>query len=191
MNKEIFQIFVDSLSCVIDESGAIYASTPITNGPLLLEHINNKPELLKLAKEDFLAYINQNIIPANVNYARIFVSNLRKIGLGVVIDPSAFFSVSLSQDDYLVLWGNVITRFARAVWFNEGWSFSKGCVTEYCIAVENKIPTFDVIGNKLSPTKALKLVSNAINLYISAGIDIVPLEKQFNRLERHSNQLSA
>jgi hypothetical protein len=179
----LIQIFTAALSCVVDEGGAVYASTPITNGPILLEHFTMNPLLSQMNVEELRTYVQKEIVPVNVASAKIFAGRLRGAGVGVVIDPSCFFSDSLSQEEYLKLWGHVIIRFASAVWFNDGWSFSKGCVTEYCIAAENKIPTFDDMGSPLPPAKALEKIARAIDQHVAVGLDVSFLEKKFTSLE--------
>ena len=190
INDGVRRLFIAALSCVIGEGKAIYVSTPITNGPLLLEKIANDKKLLDLSEKDFAAYVCREIVPANEDRARRFVRKLRNMGLGIVIDPSAFFSDDLAQEDYLILWGEVIKRFAIAVWFNRGWAFSKGCVAEYCIAIENGISTFDDEGNELSVAQAVDQISKAIVAFATVGWDVSALEKQVDSLMGFSSGFS-
>jgi hypothetical protein len=182
IRDRVEKCFIEALSCVIGEEKAIYASTPITNGPLLLEKVASDRKLLQLDRKDFVAYVWRVVVPRNEDNAKLFVRRLRSMQIGVVIDPSSFFSEDLSQEDYLVLWGEVIKRFANSVWFNSGWAFSRGCVTEYCIAIENGIPTFDNMGCELLIPQAIGQISKAIEDLAVVGLDVGGLEKQIDRL---------
>jgi len=173
---------VSGFSCLVPLHEALYLSTPITNGPIVVSEIKKRPELKKISTGDFEQFIKNEIIPKNSIKAHNSAAELRKSQCRVVIDPSCFFIEEWSQVDYLDLWEEVITLYAAEIWFNDGWFFSKGCVYEYSIGLKKQIPCFELTGEALAFDRSVELVSYGIAESQKVDIDTSGLEKSLETI---------
>ena len=140
----------------------IYLSTPITSGRQLLQCSLGSDGEYSYGSPEYWDIINKEVIPNNCIRGSSFAKKMRKITSEPVIDPSAFFHCSWTQKDYLYLWEQVITTYAKEVWFNEHWYYSSGCVFEYWVTLRAGISRKDHLGCVLSNADANALISKAI-----------------------------
>lgn len=178
----IRRTFVSALKCILGDKKAVYASTPITNGPILLEQLLINPNVLRYSKAEYAAFIENEVVVRNIIQAKAFVNRVRSLLQSIVIDPSAFISEFYSQDDYNELWGEVINRFVSEIWFNQGWNYSRGCINEYVIALEKGIPAFDHNGKELLKKSALILINQSIHDFSTIGADVNHLRNGLKRI---------
>lgn len=182
-NKAILEegkrMLLSVLSCVIPSGGAIYLSTPITNGLATFEFYKRSQSAQCSLGEEYQHFLEKTVIPNNMKAARIFAEKLRSKTGEIVIDPAGFFEPSWPQSKYLDFWKSIIEKYAKSVFFNDGWCFSKGCVYEYFVAHNKNIPTFDSAGKPLDLKLAINLVAKAIKESQSVGIDVEALSKNY------------
>jgi hypothetical protein len=80
-----------------------------------------------------------------------------------VIDPTALPDLDgWTQEDYYLLWGRVIERYASTVVFLDDWQYSNGCVYEFLVAQRCNARSVDERLNLLTLPDGLDLIQKAI-----------------------------
>lgn len=124
------------------ETKVIYCSCPITTGKKLYERmidegIENIEEFKKFHSRDFY---NKVMMP-NIQEGRQFGRTLREDNKNngkMFIVPGDFYAKDWDQDHYMILWRNIIDKFAEGIRFNKKWFFSNGCIEEYLVGLKTQ-----------------------------------------------------
>lgn len=175
---------LEILSCALGDRKCIYFSTPMTNGPRLLELHRNNSHILKNG-QDYHRLFRELVLRPNCEEGRKIAENIRDSRSDLVLDPSCFDIEGWSQEDYLELWCNVIIRYAKEVQFNTGWQYSNGCVTEFLTAKQHSIPTFDLDGQYIQTKQAIQNVQGALSELADLGIDVSKIQTSYQKLQQH------
>lgn len=185
MNVRMAQIesIVKAYSCAVPPEGAIYVSTPVTNGPRIISALKNNPHIMGQRAEEVQRFKQKEVIAPNCKAAQAFANKLRQERGEVVIDPSCFFVEGWSQQDYLDLWEKVICEFASSVIFNVGWQYSNGCVYEFSVAVNKGLPTYVHDGSVVDVDCAVPMILNAATELEDVGVETSTLRRLANQLK--------
>src|SRR5690349_11114702 len=129
---------LSAMDCVLLGDKGVYASSELSSGRraqrLQREHGASDSATLRdrLGSERY----NNLLWSPNVASALAFAHDLRK-KLGTahfIISPAPFTAPGWTQAAYLAFWEKVIRTRVKAVYFNEGWEYSNGCVYEFVVA---------------------------------------------------------
>jgi hypothetical protein len=146
---------------VVDARTAMYVSAPLTSG----RQVNairlrfELPSTEPLPRHHLLEYV----IAPNRERARAVVRRLRAEFSVPVIDPTALPDLEdWTQEDYYLLWGRVIERYAGTVVFLDDWEFSNGCVYEFLVAARCNARALDERLHPLTLPDGLDRIQKAI-----------------------------
>jgi hypothetical protein len=78
--------------------------------------------------------------------------------------------------------GNVIRSRVKAVYFNEGWEYSNGCVYEFSVAAEVGLPTFDSAAGPISADQAVERVARVVRELEAEGLDTTVIRSSLDRI---------
>ena len=154
------RVTLDILECILEGRKCLYLSTPMTNGPRLIAL--HKSKNLTTDPNDYNELFQEHVFGPNCLDSKSVADRLRKKTGQIVINPACFDISGWSQEDYLLLWCRTIRRFAKEVWFNEGWFYSNGCTQEFLVAQQSGIPTIDLAGTAIRLVDAIHAISAAI-----------------------------
>jgi hypothetical protein len=109
----------------------------------------------------------------NLNGVRLsqFVETLRGQLAYPVIDPGLLFVDGWSGSQYLTLYLEILRRYAKEVWFIDGWEYSRGATTEYRTAIERGVPCFNSSGDQMTLAYADELISVAAKKVAGLGME--------------------
>ena len=147
------------LDSVLDHRAAAYASGPLQTGRLYYEaRAGRLPAGFDVRK---------------FNGTRLsrFARQLRDKLPYPVIDPGLLVVDSWTGGDYLDLYLEILGRYAKEIWFIDGWQYSSGATAEYRAALEAGMPCLDSSGERLSPNRAEALISGAVDHIGSLGLE--------------------
>lgn len=159
-------IAFSAIDCVLNGEKAVYASSELTTGRrvsgVLRELGATRPSDLRprLGSEGYATRIWNPNVEAAMRFARTLHHSLG--GNQIVITPAPFTAPGWNQPEYLSFWETLIRTRIKAVYFNDGWEYSNGCVFEFRVAIDAGLPTLDAAGRALSPNDARGLVSRAV-----------------------------
>jgi hypothetical protein len=119
---------LDAITGVVPPDGLTYLATPINGGS---EASRSSPSSSTASP----------FVEANVARARQLAARIRSESGEYVFD-STCFSVHLdwTQDDYIEVCLAILRAFARRVVFADGWEYSRGCISEYLLALSLSRP---------------------------------------------------
>lgn len=156
IETEVSRICFLILDSIIDQKSAAYVAGPLDTGK---------------------AYYHQRIGPTEnvrqINQGRLtqFARQLRTRISYPVIDPGVLQVSFWSGSDYSTFFLQVIERYAKEVWFIDGWEFSIGATKEFKYCVSWGLPCFDERGTPLSPENGKTLILQAASYIADSGYD--------------------
>jgi hypothetical protein len=179
---------LSALDCVLLSRQGIYASSELTSGQraqrLQREHDLSDSGALR----DHLGPQRYHTLlwSPNVEAALAFAEKLRPlVGIAeLVISPAPFVAPDWPQQAYLAFWEKVIRSRVKAVYFNEGWEYSNGCVFELSVAAVAGLPTFDSTTRRLSTHQAIDKITRALTELKAYGFATQSMESSLDRLTR-------
>lgn len=174
-------LLVQAFGSVLDESSALYCSTPITTGKRFFDWLDrlgaSYREIDDATDREREAHVREVIEP-NVQRAREVVARLRHQANRPVIDPTAIPHIpGWTQDEWRSFWERVIERYANAVVFVDDWQFSNGCAYEFLVAQRKEIPTLAEDGRPLDLDTGISMVADAIADLQRRGAETRSLER--------------
>ncbi|MDD2466188.1 MAG: DUF4406 domain-containing protein [Desulfobulbus sp.] len=172
---------INALCCVIGSGKSIYLSTPMTNGPRLVQWMLKAGIVAPVPKE-FLNLFREEVFIPNCMDGNIIAEKIRSTSGEIVIDPTRFDAEGWTQEEYLTLWCKVIELHCKEVCFNTGWEYSNGCVREYVTAIQSGIPVNDCSRKPIDAKKAIKMVARAI-------FDLEKVRLSTDKLREHVQQI--
>lgn len=145
---------------VIPDRSALYVSTPITSGRLLIQLIG---EGLESKHVNWERIHSERVVQPNIQRAAEIVARIRAIQTNLcVIDPTALEDIEgWQQVDYRLFWTNVIREFTSAVAFVDGWEFSEGCCHEMVAALSVSSRVLNEELEVLTPQQIIAIVEAA------------------------------
>jgi hypothetical protein len=153
------------LRCVIVDRSAVYVSTPITSGQRFAQWSSHRDIEFDLSHPETYLEFKREVLDPNSEHARVIIKDLRIRFSQALIDPTALRDIEgWVQDDYRVLWGKVIERYADTVVFLDGWQYSNGCAYEFLVA-NRMTPRPSILNEELQPLtleEGIGLVKQAI-----------------------------
>jgi hypothetical protein len=190
-HREEMDMAFSAMDCLLLGRKAIYASTELTTGLRLYTELRAR----QLKTGDELretmgrAWYSANIFDANVEAGRRFADAVRERADGApVITPGPFSAPGWSQAEYLGFWETLIRTRVSAVWFNENWQYSNGCVFEFAVACHASVGTFDHRGRPLSRAEGAGLVRAALAELDRDSFDTTAMRDSLERIE-HAHSL--
>lgn len=170
-DEQTIAAILAAFACIIPLKSATYVSAPITTGPRFLNWRRAHGSILSPKTAEYDAAHSKHVIEPNSAAASGTIQAIRARSVEPIIDPTAFQGPkSWSQADYRDFWGRVIEKYVSKVVFLEGWNYSSGCAYEFLVACRNGIPTLDANEHRLSLSKALDLIDDAIRDLGDSGI---------------------
>lgn len=183
--KEIDQR-VEQFSLLSVGIKSTYISGAITTGKDFLNwyiiqgrHIENK--------EDFKHLHYNDVVAKNLDTIKFFAANLRTTEGPQIIEPASLDVAEWSQPDYLYYWGQIITKYVDKIIFIDGWHYSKGCVYEYFVGLENGVELVDQNFQTLNNKEALQLIRKSIQEYQNNDINVEFQQMVLSEIEKMKN----
>ena len=178
-NKEDIDKLIQLSSAILNSKKATYISTPISSGKLFNNFFSSVKDL-GISEEEYKERHYKEIICVNHNNAEILRQKLLSENPDVVvINPGGIFYKSWKQEDYLEFWKDFITKFVNKIIFVDEWQYSNGCVFEYSLAVDLKIPCYDANKNKIDYEQGIKLIEQVID---EKPLNIIFIELIYNKI---------
>jgi hypothetical protein len=162
----------------------VYASSPITSGARLYGlyrecGVCNMDELEGIEP----GTVKNRLIKPNVDDGIRFGEEIRKYGVGQVIVPGVFFAKGWTQEHYMSLWEQVITRYSDIVCFNRDFHYSNGCVEELLIGLQHgKELRHRENFRLLDPREEVGRIHDAIEEIDGLGVDVKKLYNLYRRV---------
>jgi hypothetical protein len=155
----------------------VYFSTPITTGETFVQW--RRGNGMDDAHPDYQALHHEHVIARNLERVAPIVVALRaQFADRLVIDPTGLDAIDdWTQPDYHAFWSLVVERYASRIVFSDGWQYSTGCVTEFVTALRHDIPMFAEDMAELTRSRAIELLTAAIDELVSIGEDPVALRR--------------
>lgn len=155
--------------------GTIYASAPITSGLILYSEMQrhgfvSSAEFRRAMPDVF----KKEVLKKNLALGQHFGEYLASIGWVSVIVPGKFFANGWTQEHYMSLWRQVITRHARIVALGPDWAWSLGCTEEFTIAAQQRKKILNQHGQPLRHQECLDLIRKTMDRIDEMGFDIKP-----------------
>lgn len=147
---------------------AVYLSTPITTGPMLLEAVKRSGP----AHDDgYLRQVRDEVIAANLRgvipLRKALASAFKELEL---IDPTELDVPEWTQSDYHRYWAEVINEFVDRVVFADGWQLSTGCTIEFIVALSANVQVLDSQLSAITTERAGELLEVAVEQLTEADI---------------------
>ena len=172
----------------VEKNSAVYISTPITTGELLITWHENAPD--SRPKEAALdpAELRSKVIEQNLATVVPLVQRVRAHFDPVrVIEPVSMGEVpDWEQGDYHAFWCAVVERYANTVVLNDGWHLSNGCATEFATAV---LAEHSILDHNLVPLlvhQALNLLKESTERLDAVGLDASILREVISAVGQHA-----
>ena len=166
----------------------MYASSELTSGRRAqrLQREHNLSDVAALRDGLGAERYHTLLWSPNVEAALAFAENLHGLlaRTELVISPAPFSAPDWPQPAYLAFWEKVIRTRVKAFYLNDGWQFSKGCVHEFVVASEERLPTFNVKARPISVRRGIEMVSKAVRELESHGFDTQAIRSSLEPLER-------
>ncbi len=162
---------ISAYKSVCGEGKVIYCSCPITTGKKLYDRmITEGVNDIQIFKKFYPKTFYNDVMMPNINEGRQFGKSLREDNKNkgkMFIVPGDFYAKDWDQDHYMILWRNIIDKFAEGIRFNKKWYFSNGGIEEYLTGLKtqkkNKEFTLsDYEGKIIKEDYALDKVSKTI-----------------------------
>lgn len=159
---------LDAIASVVPPRGGAYVAGPLATGRRYYEML--------ASGED-----TGSIRDLNEREMRNFIGSLRMQLSYPVIDPGwlkiPIWTSAETGEFYL----EVIDRFAKELWFMDGWEYSRGATKEFQFAMLNGLSCYDARGERLSAERGVQLISDVVSTLAALGIDC----SRFNERLRH------
>jgi hypothetical protein len=186
-HREEMDMAFSAMDCLLLGRKAIYASTELTTGLRFYGELRARQ--LKTARElkqqMGSAWYSATIWDVNVEAASRFADAIREQAGGApVITPAPFSAPGWSQPEYLGFWEELIRTRISAVWFNENWQYSNGCVFEFAVACHASVPAFDHLGRPLSRAEGAAIVRAAIAELDGDAFDTTAMRESLERIDQ-------
>ncbi len=178
--NEIHQLVTD-LSSIYDEKSAVYISAPITTGKDFI-HWYKKNLSIHEDQDKYSELHRTEIMEKNSKLIMKFISNLRQVEVCSIIEPASLAVDKWSQADYLYYWELVIARYVKKIIFLNGWTYSRGCVYEYYIGLENKLVLVDQNNIIINTENAIFAIQKSISEYKANSIDAEFQQSVLNKI---------
>lgn len=151
---------------------AIYVSTPITTGRLLIDMRRGEVLGTGVQTQERPPADWQNLIrERNLEMAHELVSLVQERTTTSVIDPTQLVDIpGWDQSDYHRFWTELIAEFAKTVVFADGWQYSSGCALEFVAAVDANCSLMDHHLRPLSIQQGVALLKQAVEDLRGAGL---------------------
>ncbi|MCI0403610.1 MAG: DUF4406 domain-containing protein [Acidobacteria bacterium] len=166
--REEADMLLSLIDCLVLNHEAVYASSEFTTGKRVYDlcrqyDVRSREEL----KSRLGTAYEARVLSPNKEEGIRFARKLREYGHQVVLTPHPFHAAphrthDWTQPEYLGFWEEVIAKKCRAVYFNDAWEFSNGCVFEFCVALKQGLPLFDSQNKPLDAATGKGLISAAI-----------------------------
>lgn len=155
----IFDVCMQLLDSVLVQKSAAYVSGPLDSGRLRYENLSSCPRTDEEIRE--------------VNQARLtdFANILRSRLSYPVIDPGPLRVPHWDGHDYGMFFLEVMIRFAKEVWFIDGWEYSNGATKEFKHCIEKGIACLDERGSTVSLETGRKMIEKAASRLENMGCD--------------------
>jgi hypothetical protein len=166
---------LSALDCILLGRKGVYASSELTSGRRAhrLQRDHGLPNLSTLRDHLGQERYETLLWNPNVAAAAAFADELRKrLGdVELLISPAPFTASGWTQAAYLAFWEKVIRTRVKAVYFNDDWEYSNGCVYEFAVANDAQLPTFDRKGVHLSLQQGIDRIAVAIRVMEGDGLN--------------------
>ena len=186
--EEEVAIALSALDCALLGRRGVYASSELTTGRRAqrLQREHNLPDPAALRDGLGAERYRTLLWSPNVGAAVAFADELRSLlgGAELVISPAPFDAPGWPQTAYLAFWDKVIRTRVTAVYLNDGWHFSNGCVHEFTVASEQHLPTFNRQAQPISVKDGIGLVSQAVGELESHGLHAGAIRVSLEQLKR-------
>jgi hypothetical protein len=173
----------------VETNSAVYVSTPITTGELLIswhEGTNSTPERAVLDPGE----LRSTVIEQNLATVIPLIQRVRTHFDPVpVIEPVSMSEVpDWLQPDYHRFWCAFVERFANTIVLNQGWHLSNGCATEFATAV---LAEHRILDHNLDPLpihRGLQLLNKAVDRLETAQLDTSILRSVVSAVRQHAGE---
>lgn len=173
----------------IEKNSAVYVSTPITTGELLISWHEGKGS--KAARNALDSNeLRSEVIERNLATVGPLIQRVRmRFDQSTVIEPVSMKDVpGWQQSDYHAFWCAFVERYANTVVFNKGWHLSNGCAAEFATAVLAGHRILDHNLETLSILRALGLIEKAIERLNGTGLDASVLREAQTAVRQHYSE---
>jgi hypothetical protein len=151
---------------------AIYLSTPITTGRMLLDWLADRRTDTSADASVSGDLVREEVIEANLARLGPLRQRIRSENPEAhLIDPTTLEMPGWSQWQYHRLWVEVIESLVDRIVFADGWELSTGCTIEYATGLALGIPMQSASGEALLPEEASVLLRDAAQTIRVAGRD--------------------
>jgi hypothetical protein len=158
---------LDVLALAVPPKSAAFVSGPLASGRRRYERLD--------ARE---------VRAGNAREMEAFAAALRTRLGRPVISPARFEVPTWRGRTYGEFFRAVIERFAREVWFMDGWELSSGSVGELATCTRLQLPRLDAAGNAIDHRTALRRCRRALEVAARSGVDHASLRDAVEKLER-------
>lgn len=189
-NKVTISAMLEVYKSVLNQNEVFYCSAPITSGKRYidwLDRIEKKfVDIDSADKSDRESHFTEVIEP-NRKHAQHFISQLRKQTGQIVIDPTVLPQIpDWKQQDWHSFWRQVIEKYASTVFLVDDWQYSNGCVYEFWVAHNKRIPTLNEDKHSLSLAVGIDMVTEAIGKIRQRGVTTIFFDEILNKMKNIS-----
>jgi hypothetical protein len=146
------------LDSVLTPKSVAYVAGPLDSGLLFYKSL-------------FKNQSNNNIRILNQERLTSFANKLRKQLPYLVIDPGPLRVPAWTGHDYASFFLEVVERYAKEVWFVDGWEYSNGATKEFQYCIKKGILCYDETGAKISKESGKIFIERAISYIEEIGQD--------------------
>lgn len=154
MNAALIQL----LDSVLPPKSCAYVAGPLDHGRAYYEG------LAAGLKQPHLRSINEQILSR-------FAESLRARLPYPVFDPGHLKIEGWKGHDYSVFFLEVVERYAKEVWFLDGWQFSHGATKEFVLCCRESVPCLDQSGRPLTTESGRALIEEAAKYVDALGLN--------------------
>jgi hypothetical protein len=159
-----------------------YIAAPASTGWRYLDWYQHTGQYLVDQPEEFSqSHYNEVLEPNKVDALNSLLKIPPTTGC-IKFAPASVFYSGWSHADYMLLFTGLIKKYALRLTFLDGWQTSLGCVMEFCLAVENKLPCFDLSNNKISCAVGLTMIESVLPKLLAVNLPIDKLQNCVTQL---------
>jgi hypothetical protein len=155
----IREICFKLLDSVLIPNSVAYVAGPLDSGQLFYK--------LKSQKQSSLSLIRERNQYNLTNFAK----QLRTKLTYPVIDPGLLRIPGWTNHDLGKFFLEIVERYAKEVWFLDGWEYSHGATKEFLFCVTKGISCFDQSGTLLTAESGKQLITKAAEYVSQLGLD--------------------
>lgn len=157
----------------------VYASSEFTTGWRFYELCRKHDVKTTDELQNFLGKsgYEEKLLRPNKEEGKEFARILEQREGKKVLAPNPFSAPDWTQPEYLGFWEEVISQKCSAVFFNDRWEYSNGCVEEYLAGVTAGLPLFDRDGSPLDLSNARDMLDRAIRSLEKEGFNPTKLRR--------------